>query len=714
MTYWGNFENEVSHLLSLQGWNVTQESLLRSKKVDLVISKRIISVREFKIAVECKSSSHKLTKKDVELIYASYITLLQNNDVDEILIVTANGISPAAMTYCHDNNRITHLTFLQLESSILNFDSYVQGIISEYRRKGIKEFYIDQLALDTNSNSIKFAQFFEEWLASDKSEPIAVLGGYGMGKSTLALKLAYDLAIVCQKNAGARVPILIKLGGLATEQSLEGLLGKHLAAENSVTNYQFDILMEMNRRGRFVIFLDGFDEMKKTMSWDDMKYNFLELFRLIGHRSKVVVCGRPTVFLNDDEYMEILKGHKRVGKVIKLIPGAPQFTELFLQPFTNLQILNFITSYSNYLVNISSIKIPADRIERLIKAIKEKNNPIIYNIANRPVHLRMLVELLPYLDYDYSDSRVSTLYAEFIDYVTNRELEKKVRMRFSAYKLRTFIRSLAWWMWNAGMADGVSINKIDIELFKPYLKEDDDQNDIARDLLSGSILESKLQNKFYFPHRSFLEFLVAEQLAKKIRSGSSIQWDAFLTIEIGIYLRELFDKHEDFKSLLTSVSGYRGFLDNWVIDLMIDLADNPSDLFILNEFSPWPVVAFSVGIMKSRWKHLKKEEVISVFRQHVFRHDINHIESEQYKYLLQFLYLRMRHKLRERDLEIQQEIYTYMKSKYKAVRYGELRIEAAEVISGLSEKYCFVTAWKRIINKKEFMYAKERIINKKL
>jgi hypothetical protein len=45
-----------------------------------------------------------------------------------------------------------------------------------------------------------------------------------MGKTTLARRLAYRLVIDGQSNPLTRIPILIRLGEISAEQSLEGLL----------------------------------------------------------------------------------------------------------------------------------------------------------------------------------------------------------------------------------------------------------------------------------------------------------------------------------------------------------------------------------------------------------------------------------------------------------------------------------------------------------
>jgi hypothetical protein len=711
MAYWEKFENEVSHLFKLLGWNVEEEHLVGSKKVDLLITKQVIANRSYTMAVECKSYQKKLSKKEVEGIYASYAPLLHRNEIDELFIVTINGVSPAAYTYCIDNKSVSHVTFSQLESSILNFDLYIQGIFSEYNRKGIDQYYIDQLVsrINLDENELLFSSYFDEWLEMEDSDPIAVLAGYGMGKSTLSLRLAFNQAKRFQKNQELRIPIVIKLGGLANEQSLEGLLGKHLTAENKVSNYNFDIFMELNKRGRFVIFLDGFDEMKKSMSWDDMKYNFQELFRLFCGNSKVVIFGRPSVFLSNDEYVEIINGKKCVGNVFHRIPNSPVFEELKILPFSKPQVEVYIDGYSNYIHEESNIEFPQSRIDKLKKAIREKNNSLISNLANRPVHLRMLVELLPYIDYDYTDSRVSTLYSEFVDYVTRRELEKRARSRFSTYKRRSFMQSFAWWVWTNGLGEGVNFNRIDKSLFSKYIGEDDDFGDIARDLLSGSILDTKNGSAFYFPHRSFLEFLVAEQLAKEIRSGRAIHWDLLFTPEIGLYLKDILCEDGDFSAFTSLIFNYRGVIDAWVIDLIVDFSDHPQDLFQSEGVSPWPMVAFSNGVRRGKWKNIKNNELRDIFVHKVFRYDVRNEEIEQYKNIFQFVYLRVVNQLNQRRINIDKEAYSFLVNKRNSGITGEIRIEGANIVSGLSENYCFVTNWKNFINTNDFMYNKQRL-----
>jgi hypothetical protein len=88
--------------------------------------------------------------------------------------------------------------------------------------------------------------------------------------------------------------------------------------------------MKLNSSGRFVILLDGFDEMKKTMSWESMRYNLGQLNKLVDSNSKVVILGRPSAFLTEAEYKEALHGIRPILNTERSIPGWPDYEEYHL------------------------------------------------------------------------------------------------------------------------------------------------------------------------------------------------------------------------------------------------------------------------------------------------------------------------------------------------------------------------------------------------
>jgi predicted NACHT family NTPase len=79
------------------------------------------------------------------------------------------------------------------------------------------------------------------WLAEESASQLAIFGDYGQGKSTFAMHLAHKLLKEAQSDPSRRIPIVIPLGEIFDEQSIEGLLGKLLTSRHRVENYHFHL-----------------------------------------------------------------------------------------------------------------------------------------------------------------------------------------------------------------------------------------------------------------------------------------------------------------------------------------------------------------------------------------------------------------------------------------------------------------------------------------
>ena len=140
-----------------------------------------------------------------------------------------------------------------------------------------------------------------------------------------------------------------------------------------------------------------------------------------------------------------------------------------------------------------------------------------------------------------SNLTVAMLYEEFIDLVIRRELDKDARRAFDEKIRRRFAGKLAFWLWQDDQKSEVDGCKIPDSFFKEFSKsKDDDLSVIRRDLLSGCFLERKNPNLFYFPHRSFQEYLVADRLSTlAVNNSEEINECPYLTNEILSFFVEL-------------------------------------------------------------------------------------------------------------------------------------------------------------------------------
>ena len=286
-------------------------------------------------------------------------------------------------------------------------------------------------------------------------------------------------------------------------------------------------------------------DLLKLQGWTlkALIYNIQQLNRLVVKNSKVILLGRPTAFLTDKEQKEALHGIREINNQYRKIPDWPNYKVLSIKPFSKEQVDAFIVQYIRY-ISDGKNKGNAKNIKKYLNNIQKAEGKRILDISTRPVQMKMLMEILPYYDGNIDNMTVATLYSEFIDLVIRRELFKSSRRKFDEKLRHKFAKELAFWMWQNEIDTEIHIAKFDDELFVKYVKiekdDDDDIESIKRDLLMGSILERKEPTGFYFPHRSFQEFLVAECLVDKINNMDFELSDCpFLTIEIQSFFIEL-------------------------------------------------------------------------------------------------------------------------------------------------------------------------------
>ena len=367
-----------------------------------------------------------------------------------------------------------------------------------------------------------------------------------MGKTTLVRRIAYLLAQRCMHDASARIPVVLPLSSIATDQTLEGLLGRQFTALSVCPNYNFQLFLTLNTKGRFVIFFDGFDEMKKTISWDSLMFNLEQIHQLVVPGSKVVLLGRPSAFLTDEEHDEALHGRRKQLGRDRPIPGWPDYRELHINEFTRQQVAAYI---QRYLTNIhSGSDSSADRHHRISKYLENMESAQgkrLLDLAARPVQLSMLMELLPEYTRPLDKLTVALLYSEFIDMLLRREHSKAARHSFRPDQRKRFASRLAYWMWQDEQRHSIDLNNIPDVLFDEFF--DDSPvghiDDVKRDLLSGGFLDRRAPNIYYFPHRSFQEYLVAEELVFIMQTSMKLlDQCAYITPEVASFFVEIAGK----------------------------------------------------------------------------------------------------------------------------------------------------------------------------
>lgn len=409
-------------------------------------------------------------------------------------------------------------------------DQYIHGLTKIFSEDGLDQYYIeshaskvlyDEEVEESREIAVDRVKIFEtliDWISSDKQNPVAILGGYGAGKSSLAKRLVSSLAKSALDNNANRIPVLIRLGQFSQAVGIEGIVASLFNMGVNARNINVPLFLDCTRRGRFLIICDGFDEMKHAMSWGDFRSTLSELNKLNEGDSKLLLLGRPNAFLSIDEHIQVFRGRRRFGENWRKLKNWPEFEEWELTPFDNSERSAFIKKYLTFLARgEDGENLDAQDIEERIEKVDAlaATEPEIFA---KPVHAQILTELSsePTFDLENFQSGISRwdLYEAFFSFLAERESAKKARRPVSDNSRLDFLGELAFWLWSekSGSTSFSSVEIPEAVLEQLKLEESDDLDVRTREYLVGAFLEKKLGDVFYFGHRSFAEFLVASRM----------------------------------------------------------------------------------------------------------------------------------------------------------------------------------------------------------
>jgi len=520
------FERIVAGLLRLKGaQSLTREKQLPSKKIDLYFEEVVYGKRR-RFAVECKDLAGVLTKADVEKIHISYLACFRSAEITDLLIVSRAQLAPSAQSYVDALPEITFQTQDELRNSIIDFNGYVAGLKARFLQDEVWHYHVppqgtfhdaegQEIASTPTRDSPDLCTAILERFQRQEG-PMIVLGAYGIGKTTLARQLFLEIADAWERDPSAPIPIYISLERMQQEQSLEGLLGSVFTTGSVATGYTFDSFVSLNDQGHFTVILDGIDEMRHKLNKEEFLYNIDQLMLLAERNPRTILLGRPSAFMDEEEYDHVVHGRKR-GDVTPRVGSRLASSEIHLSMLSRVQIETFVDKYCRW-KQPKNPRYP----ERVLSVIKSDTSGVINDIVRRPIQMMMFLEIFPELPRPLDQVTKATVYSIFIDSLITREKKRSRSRRFSNSDHRDFGRMIAWWLWRQGGAGRIQAKQVDAELFRPFARGDDDVEDVRRTLIAASFLTTEGGTKLHFPHRSLQEFLVAEELSRSLVEGVSL------------------------------------------------------------------------------------------------------------------------------------------------------------------------------------------------
>ncbi len=505
------FRDVVCQLLRTQHQDARVEQRIGGTKVDILFSQLVFGRREI-FAVECKDYSSALTKTYIsQNIYPVYEPLLRSGDIRRLLIVSRKPIGADAAAYVENWQGVSHQTFEELAESLVGLRPYIEKLA--FLRPTDDTDYVDARLENFEGPAL---QHVEEWVRSGEGRGLAILGGYGQGKTSFARRLAAHYATRHLENPVERMPLLLRLGEVVHETQLEGLFGKEFTARNPCPGYQFSTLLHLNASGRLIIILDGFDEMKHAMTASDFLSNFREFNRLLDGNAKVVLLGRPNALPSDERDL-VFRGKARIGNQIISSGSYAPWSERKVAFFDETETRNLLLSSLSALRDRHS----EDQTYTYVNGFLEQRVAEVFrqvpsDLLRRPVHVQLISEIAANPTFDLKGFNEYRLYDHFIRTMVERDtIQKPARKSITLDARLKFQRELAWWAWRRpGTSQGCFFrHEVPATLIEalPAGNTVDDEGK-RNEYIVSTLTEEKESGVLFFAHRSFQEFLVAERL----------------------------------------------------------------------------------------------------------------------------------------------------------------------------------------------------------
>lgn len=315
-------------------------------------------------------------------------------------------MSPGAQSHIDALPNVFHQTIWELEDSALGLLPYVRAQVGAFDEEGLRSYYVpararlalygDDPARSLSEECLSLLDIVTTWMDEPRAPPIAILGGYGAGKSSFAKQLLSLQAQRALDDPTARRPVLIKLGAITRSTGLDSLLGSLFTSEYEVRGYSFRRFTELNAKGRLLIILDGFDEMKHAMTWTEFLNELAELNQLNKDDAKVVLLGRPSAFTSDDEHLEAPRGRRRTDAGTRKLKTWPEFREYELDAFTRDERADFVTRFSLHANAMEAEQAGEKHDARGARQRAAEVNRLAdadEDVFGKPVHAKILVEL---------------------------------------------------------------------------------------------------------------------------------------------------------------------------------------------------------------------------------------------------------------------------------------------------------------------------------
>lgn len=483
------FKKKVSQLYETLGFDVQLNVPLGGYIVDLYATLKYAGMI-FNVVIACHWRK-KLVEKDFVRNFFTMLTASRSVVSLEKGIIVANTDFEIDAKEFADKNRIEITTYKELSRRMINFDPYLSDIKRKFLETDLSRFYID-VPCTTNEDSeegivyVSVRDYIDRYLSVKNRTNIAILGNFGMGKTSSCRKYTYDLAVRCENDpVNGRIPVYIDLKEYKSNLKIQEFITKTLQYKYNL-NVDYKTCIDLQRNGQLFFILDGFDEMAERVDRIAINENLREILSLneIEQNRFIITC-RAHFFKNRVDEEKFAKFHV-----------------IYLEPWRTKELIEYLrkrfeNSWNDYL----------ERIQKIFN-LKE--------LARTPIFLEMIVESLPQLEALGKEITSATLYETYTNKWIRQQEERRGGAILMHSEKESFMEHLAYYMLEK---DELRIHYKELNdiLKSEFGVSEKELQEISNDIRTCSFLVRK-DDYYTFSHTSFMEFFVAKKYFKEILS----------------------------------------------------------------------------------------------------------------------------------------------------------------------------------------------------
>lgn len=546
---WRSFELEVAKLMTLQGYEVKPDRLVGARQSDLVATLRHGPCTTT-VLVECKYllAGKRVGVREVSDFCSRVANARISGIGDKGFLVTNTTFTRLAflcVSSLNLQNCVSLLSYEDMEKSPLDFTYYVNMLVTRFQNMPLSSYMAD-LSCTTmeGQRQASISKFVLRWLRT-KANQMCILGDYGTGKTSFCLYLACFLAKqYLQSPNKARIPLLIELKEYAKAGGVRPMVTDLLVNECGITNGRYQSFRRMLESGRFILLLDGFDEMTARTDMQTIYDSFRDLSALNCPNGKLIITGRPGYFPDLEEMNRIIRvahepkeevGESDYEDIASLYLKAEPYRVISVDPLDKRRIEGIVKARASY------IEEKGYSASTLLEELNNKEKYDLADLARRPVLLDMIVESFCQLGDKFEAANTARLYEVYTSLWIERDRAKgEFRRLVDPEDKKVLMEEIGWMMFKTAIPRVHYAELPDTVGQHFEFASLQDKELVSHDLMTGSFLIRDDKGYYIFAHKSFMEFFVAMKLYRDIRRGMSDSLgESPLTDEVCDFLADL-------------------------------------------------------------------------------------------------------------------------------------------------------------------------------